>query len=102
MYESGVLSFLSEAAVGPMRDLIREIGINDETLNFMNVPDFQKFRDEMLPGEDDHMYHNITNSLYSPIDMTNYENTFAPFNELFRAEPKPEALGLLGVIFDED
>lgn len=35
--ENGILTYLSEAAYGEMEDLIREVGINRESIEFNNV-----------------------------------------------------------------
>jgi hypothetical protein len=34
---NGVLTYLNEAAYGEMKDLIRDVGINDESIHFYNL-----------------------------------------------------------------
>jgi hypothetical protein len=46
--ENGILSYLNEASYGEMRDLVRELGIHNDNMEFYNVGDLQKKRDKML------------------------------------------------------
>ncbi len=41
-FENGVLTYLNEATYGEMRDLVRDIGINSDSLEFFSVGDLQK------------------------------------------------------------
>lgn len=43
--QHGVLTYLNEAAYGELRDLITDVGIRDETLNFMNLSQLNKWRE---------------------------------------------------------
>lgn len=38
-WENGVLSYINEATYGEMRDLVRDVGINSDSIEFMNVQD---------------------------------------------------------------
>ena len=38
-FENGLLSYLNEASYGEMRDMIRELGIVNDNLEFVNVGD---------------------------------------------------------------
>lgn len=38
-FENGLLTYLNEASYGEMRDLIREIGIHPDNMEFFNVGD---------------------------------------------------------------
>jgi hypothetical protein len=41
-------------SIGEMRDLVRDIGINNDSLEFMNVNDLQKSRDTLFTYPSDH------------------------------------------------
>ena len=38
-FENGLLTYLNEASYGEMRDLIREVGINTDRMEFVNIGD---------------------------------------------------------------
>lgn len=38
-YEQGVLTYLNEVTYGEMRDLVRDVGINNDSVNFYSVND---------------------------------------------------------------
>ena len=38
-FENGVLTYLNEATYGEMRDLVRDVGINSDTIEFYSVGD---------------------------------------------------------------
>jgi hypothetical protein len=65
-----------------MRDLVREVGINRDSLEFMNVNDIQKKREQLLVFPSDHNFNYLMNALFTPLDMTDYEDTFVGFNEV--------------------
>ena len=65
-----------------MRDLVREVGITTETIPFYNVGDLQKKREQLFAFQSDHNYNYLMNALFTPLDMTDYENTFVGWNEL--------------------
>jgi len=81
-FENGVLTYLNEATYGEMRDLVRDVGINSDNLTFMNVGDLQKKRDQLFVHGSDHNFGYLMNALFTPLDMTDYENTFVGFNEI--------------------
>jgi hypothetical protein len=65
-----------------MKDLIKEVGINSDSLEFMNVADLQKKRENLLTHPSDHNFNYMMNALFTPLDMTDYEDTFVGFNEV--------------------
>jgi hypothetical protein len=65
-----------------MKDLIVDVGISSDTLEFMNVQDIQKKRETMLVHQSDHSFNYLMNALFTPLDMTNYEDTFVGWNEV--------------------
>lgn len=81
-FENGVLTYLNEATYGEMRDLVRDVGINNDNLTFMNVGDLQKKREQLFVHQSDHNFGYLMNALFTPLDMTDYENTFVGFNEI--------------------
>lgn len=55
-FEHGLLSYLNEASFGEMRDLIRDIGINQDNMEFFNVGDLAKKREQMFVHASDHNF----------------------------------------------
>jgi hypothetical protein len=78
----GILSYLEEAATGGMKELIRDIGIHPDNLSFVNVGDLQKQRDAAMTGPGDISYNYIMNALFTPVDMTDYEDSFVGIDEV--------------------
>lgn len=82
-FENGLLTYINEATYGEMRDLVRDVGISSDNLQFINVGDLQKKREQMfLHGSSDHNFSYLMNALFTPLDMTDYENTFVGWNEI--------------------
>jgi hypothetical protein len=81
-FENGVLTYLNEATFGEMRDLVRDVGISSDTIEFINVGDLQKKREQLFVHQSDHNFGYLMNALFTPLDMTDYENTFVGFNEI--------------------
>lgn len=79
--ENGILTMINEVSTGEMRELVREIGI-DSSLEFMNVGEYQKKRDSLLKFPGDHNFSYLMNALFTPLDMTDYENTFVGYDEV--------------------
>ena len=48
----------------------------------MNLGDYQKLRDSSITTPGDHSWNYVLNALYTPIDMTEYEDSFVGFNEI--------------------
>jgi hypothetical protein len=44
-FENGVLTYVNEAAWGDLRELLKDIGINNQTIRFSNVSDLLKAKD---------------------------------------------------------
>ena len=105
-FEQGVLTYVNEAAWGDLRDLLKDIGLNRETVRYSNVSDLIKAKDERT-YESDINFKNLLNARFTMIDMTDYESTFSGFNEMetlplsnighisiLNPEPWPESLDL--------
>lgn len=43
--ENGVLTYLNEAAYGDMSDLVKDVGINNDSILFYNVASIRKLKD---------------------------------------------------------
>ena len=65
-----------------MKDLVKDIGINSDSLEFMNVGDLQKHRERLLFHPSDHNFNYLMNALFTPLDMTDYEDNFVGWNEV--------------------
>lgn len=49
---NGVLTYLNEAAYGELRDLITDVGIKDDTIEFTNLAKLNKKREQMIFASD--------------------------------------------------
>lgn len=80
-FESGLLTYINEASWGDLRDLLKDIGINRETIRYSNVADVIAAKDDRL-FESDIQFKNLVNNRFTMIDMTDYEYTFPSPNEV--------------------
>lgn len=81
-FEYGILTYLNEATMGEMRDLVRDVGIHTDNMEFFNVGDLQKKREQLFVHQSDHNFGYLMNALFTPLDMTDYENSFVGFDEV--------------------
>jgi len=51
-FENGLLTYVNECAWGDIRDLLKDIGINKETIRFLNVSDAVKAKDSLVKEND--------------------------------------------------
>jgi hypothetical protein len=65
-----------------MRDLVRDVGIHTDNIEFFNVGDLAKKREQLFVNPSDHNFSYLMNALFTPLDMTDYENTFVGYNEI--------------------
>jgi len=80
-FDHAVLSTVAESTYGEMRDLLREVGIKRDELTVFNVEEHMKLRDNAFVYPSDANFKYLMNALFTPIDMTDYEDTFVTFNE---------------------
>ena len=80
-FENGLLTYLNEAAAGEHRDFIKDIGLNDETIPFHNYARVKKAREQQLHASDP-KFHYLMNALFTPLDMTDYQEQFVGYNEI--------------------
>merc|ERR1712083_533331 len=69
-----------------MEDLIREVGINRESIHFVNVQNWKESRSKMV-FESDVQFKNLQSAVFTPIDMTDYEEDFTGWKEFPGALP---------------
>lgn len=84
--QNGVLTYLNEAAYGDMKDLINDVGINEDSVEFFNLAAIRKLKDNKIHASDDN-FHYLMNAMFQPVDMTDYEDSFVGWNELSGAVP---------------
>ena len=46
--ENGILTLINEGTYGDMKELVTDVGISSDSLEFMNVQDLQKQRENLL------------------------------------------------------
>ena len=63
-----------------MEDLIREVGINRDSIAFDNVQDWKEKRSAMV-FESDRQFDKLLNAMFTPLDMTDYEEDFVGWKE---------------------
>merc|ERR1712166_1031781 len=71
-FESGVLTYVNEAAWGDLRELLNDIGINRQTIRYSNVGDQIKSKDLRM-SESDANWRNLMNARFTMVDMTDYD-----------------------------
>jgi len=81
MFENGVLQYINDAAYGDMKDLINDVGINDESIPFCNLAVKTKMQNERQ-YESDPQYQVLEQAYFPPIDGTNHEECFVGWNEV--------------------
>jgi len=79
--ENGVLTYLNEAAYGEMKDLVRDVGINHDSIHFYNLKAIRRFKEQHV-HESDGQFHYLMNAMFTPLDMTDHEDEFVGWNEL--------------------
>ena len=79
-FENGVLSYLSNVAKGEMLDLVREVGINRNSMEFTSIQDVLEMESKYVHPSD-RMFGKFLNAMFTPLDMTDYEDDFVSFAE---------------------
>jgi hypothetical protein len=70
-----------------MREMIRDVGINSDDVEFYNTGDLQKKREQLFVHQSDHNFNYLMNALFTPLDMTDYEDNFVGYNEVGKGIP---------------
>jgi len=76
-----MLTYLNESAVGEISDLLKDVGIKRETIPFYNMSTVRDWKDKMV-YESDRQMRFLLNAMFTPLDMTDYEEAFVGWNEL--------------------
>lgn len=61
--QNGVLTYLTEAAYGEMKDLINDVGINEDSVEFFNLAAIRKLKDNKIHASDDN-FHYLMNAMF--------------------------------------
>jgi len=85
-FEHGLLTYLREGAYGELGALVKEVGIQRDTIPFYNLENFRKYKDNMIHDSDE-QFKFLMGALFTPLDMTDYETDFVGWNELPGAVP---------------
>ena len=78
--ENGILTYLNESAYGEMKKLIKDVGIKDETIEFVNLAMRMKNMDQ-LTHPHDYKFKYLNNALFTPLDVSDYDENFVSFKE---------------------
>lgn len=85
-FEHGILTYLNTAAYGDMKTLINEVGIHRNTIPFTNLQQ-RKLQTENFIHESDRNLNYLANAIFTPLDMTDYEDNLSGWHELPGAMP---------------
>lgn len=86
-FQYGLLLYVAEAAYGELKELMDEVNVRKEYLPFNSITDLRrKAGDLTLNTEEFEGYQVLSQSLFTPLDMTDYEDNFTGWNE-FPAKP---------------
>ena len=85
-FENGLLTYLREGAYGELGELVKEVGIQRDTIPFYNLTQFRQWKDNMV-HDSDNQFTYLMSALFTPVDMTDYETDFIGWNELPGALP---------------
>ena len=80
-FENGLLTYVTEASWGDLKELLKDVGITRQNIPFFNVSDMIKIKDNNVM-ESDKNFPSLTNSRFAFTDMTDYEYDFPSFNEV--------------------
>lgn len=79
--DHGILTYVNEAAYGEMRDLIRDVGINKDSIPFYNV-DRTEYNQKNHTHASDDRFKYLMNAMFTPLDMTDQEESFVGWHEI--------------------
>ena len=79
--QKGILTYVNEASWGDLKELLKDVGINRQSIHFNNVSDMMKANDNILLDSDKE-WKAFTNARYLQLDMTDYEENFPGYNEV--------------------
>jgi len=79
--EHGILTYVNEAAYGEMRDLIRDVGINKDSIPFYNIDRMEVKNKNLIHGSDSRFTY-LVNGMFTPLDMTDQEESCVGWHEI--------------------
>jgi len=79
--DHGILTYVNEAAYGEMRDLIRDVGIEKDNIPFYNVDRVEYNKKNQMHASDDRFTY-LMNAMFTPLDMTDQEESYVGWNEI--------------------
>lgn len=80
--QNGVLTYLNEAASGEMKDLINDVGINRDKIPFYNLKAMTDITTKNKVYDTDRRFGYLMNAMFTPLDMTDHEDSFVGWNEV--------------------
>lgn len=97
--EHGILQYANDAAHGDLRQLLTDVGVNDDSIPFVSYNDVREAEENQIHGSD-HRFKFFQSALFTPLDMTDHEESFVGWNELGFSVPISN-LSMLDVMKDE-
>jgi len=79
--DHGLLTYVNEAAYGEMRDLIRDVGIQNEAIPYYSIDRINAFQKNLL-HESDAKFDYLVNVMFTPLDMTDHEESYVGWHEI--------------------
>ena len=79
--DHGLLTYVNEAAYGEMRDLIRDVGISNENIPYYSLNRIEAFKKNSMHGSDERFQY-LINAMFTPLDMTDQEESFVGWHEV--------------------
>lgn len=79
--EHGILTYINEAAYGEMRDLIRDVGIEKDNIPHYSVERTENFNKNLI-HDSDAKFTYLANAMFTPLDMTDQEESFVGWHEI--------------------
>lgn len=96
-FSYGLLQYLYEGAYGELGDLVKEVGIKRDSIPYYNVEKFRQFKDNMI-HDSDHQFNSLMCALFTPLDMTDHEETFLGWNEIDGVAPVTKSNWLANIL----
>ena len=64
-----------------MKELLNEVNVRKELLPFVNYTEKKRRTGELMIHPGDNQFKFVMNALFTPLDMTDYEDSFAGWDE---------------------
>lgn len=86
-YKYGLLLYLAESAAGEVKELLDEVYVRPDTLPFINYAEKKARESEIFITPGDSQFKYLMAALFTPLDMTDYEDSFCGFDEITGDHP---------------